>query len=65
MGCLENVHANQSTLLLQLLLTKLPAIRSYGIARFAETIACKRLEYLRNLPANVSFLITYLFGGNH
>ena len=53
MKLLEGVHLNQSSFLLQFILSKLPTMRSYGIARYAETIACKRLEHLQNLPANV------------
>ena len=53
---LEKIHLSQSGALVQLLISQLPQITIYGISRTAETLACRRLEYLQSLPEDVRFV---------
>eukprot|EP00794_Sanderia_malayensis_P005415 gene5415-6091_t len=48
LGLLEKIHRNQSGPLLHFFLKQLPRIRLHGIARFAETVACRRLEHTQS-----------------
>ena len=45
---LEHVDLIQSSAIVQLLLPLLPHIRVYGLARRAETLVCRRVEYVQS-----------------
>ncbi|XP_057306791.1 huntingtin-like isoform X2 [Hydractinia symbiolongicarpus] len=47
---LECVDLAQSSSVVQLLFSFITHIKTYGLARRAETLACRRMEYLQSLP---------------
>ena len=53
---LECVDLLHSGAVITLLLKILPHVKIYGLARKAETLTCRRVDYIQSLPKDVGIL---------